>query len=40
MGTINVMGLTEENQADTKLYKELDSLQITALFFFGCYEEV
>jgi hypothetical protein len=32
MGIINIMGLTEENQTDTKLYKELDSLQNTSLF--------
>ena len=32
LAAIKVMGLTEENQADTNLYKKLDALQITSLF--------
>jgi hypothetical protein len=31
LAAIRVMGLTEENQLDSKLYKELDLLQITSL---------
>src|SRR5947207_15306549 len=40
LAAIKVMGLTEENQADTKLYKELDALQITSLFSSDAVEEM
>src|SRR5947207_56718 len=40
LAAIKVMGLTEENQSDRKLYKELDALQITSLFSSDMVEEM
>ena len=40
LAAIKVMGLTEENQADVILYKELDALQITSLFSSDAVEEM
>ena len=34
------MGLTEENQADATLYRELDALHVTSLFASNAVEEM
>jgi len=40
MGTINVIGLTEENQADTKLLQRIRFITDYYTVFFGCCEGV